>query len=226
MPSRICALVFAFLACGGEPNTTSTMTDGSTGGSTGGGTTGGSTTAQPTSSPASTGTIDTGGTGTGTESASGTDTGEPTTGGVATEPGTDTGTTEGGGTGGQGSGMACAKWYGAIAGSYEPICECEVQKGTYQTIEACLAAVAPPPDCACSIFAQSPETAAILACYEKAAQAKTDCLGDLNLCIGDIPLDLCVLQELDALLKCGMPSAEVCQQLKTMCGEAVPPICG
>lgn len=224
MPSRISLALLLTFACGGDPTTT--MTDGGTGGSTGGGTTGGSTGDQPTGGAASTGTSDTGGTGGGTESASGSDTGEPTTGGVTTGPTTEQTTTEGGGTGGQGSGMACAKWYGAIAESYGPICECEVQKGTYDSVDECMTALAPPADCACSIFAESPGTAEILKCYEKAAQAKTDCLGDLNLCIDNVPLDPCILQELDALAKCGAPPAEVCDQLKTMCGEAVPAICG
>lgn len=224
MPSRISlALLLTVVACGGEPTTTMT---GATGGSTGGGSTGGTTVGDSTGDLVTTGTGDTGGTGGGTESASGSDSSEPTSAGVTTEQTTDMPTTEGGGTGGQGSGMACAKWYGAIADSYGPICECEVQKGTYETVDECMTALAPPADCACSIFAESPETAEILKCYEKAAQAKTDCLGDLDLCLDNVPLDPCLLQEVDALLKCGMPPADVCEQLKTMCGEAVPPICG
>lgn len=220
MSARITfALVLTLAACGGEPTTT--MTDGGTGGSTGttdaATGTGTGTGDTPTSTSSTSG--DTGGTGGGTESASGTD----TTGAVGS---TGEMLTEGGGSGGQGSGMACVKWYGAIAESYGPICECEVQKGTFETVEECLMTLAPPADCACSLFAESPETADLLLCYEKAAKAKTKCLENLNLCIGNVPLDLCIKEELDAYLECGTPSAELCQNLKNMCGEAVPAICG
>lgn len=216
------ALVLSLMfACGGEPTTT--MTDGGTGGSTGTTDAGTGTGGAPTTSAAGTTTGDTGGTGGGTESASGSDSA-----GTSTGDGTGESTTDpsGGGTGGSGSGMACVKWYGAIADSYGPICECEVQKGTYDSVEECVMQLAPPADCACSLFAESPETAELLLCYEKAAKAKTKCLEQLDLCIDNVPLDLCVKDELDALIACGAPPPELCESLKNMCGEAVPAICG
>lgn len=209
------------LACGGE--STSTMTDSSTGGTDG---TGGSTGTTETSAgtgetPTTSGTATdpTGGTGGGTDSASGGDPTGDTTG---------SGTTEmSGGSGGQGSGMACLAWYAAIEESYGPICECEVQQGNFESVEACMAALAPPADCACDLFARSPETAELLNCYEEAAKEKAECLGGLgNLCLGNMPIDLCVNDELEALIECGAPPDELCQDLEAMCGDAVPPICG
>lgn len=199
------------VACGGD-STGTTTTDG--GASTGASDTGTDTGATPTTG---TSELPTGGSGGGTEGASGS----------ASEGGsTSTGDPSGSGTGGQGSGAACVSWYDALYESYRPACECEVQKGNFETVEACQAELAPPSDCACTIFAGAPETVALLECYQKAAEDKTMCLEGLNLCLPGDLLQGCLDDELAAQLKCGAPSDDICIDLQQMCGGEVPPVCG
>ena len=217
MPNRLRAsLVLALLlACNND--TMTTATDGGTGTGGSAGSTGDTT---PTSSASTSGATGSGGTDGGSESASG---GQTTTTGLT--DGGSASTTEGGGTGGSGSGMACVKWYTAIYDSFTAQCECEVKQGNYRTVEQCLMDLAPPSDCACSIFAQDPQTVQLLNCYEKAAQDKTTCLDGADLCIDTLPLDTCNAAETAALLQCGAPSPGLCMSLKSMCDGLVPPIC-
>lgn len=213
----------AMVACGeaGTPTTEGISGSSTTGTGTSGdgptGTTTGTTTAAPTTD------LPTGGSAGGTDSASGTtaDTSaDPTDGASGTS---DTG--EGTGGGGEGSGMACAKWYDAFVESYRPQCECQVSLGMYDSVDECLAATVPPSSCTCEIFAQSPETAAQLQCYEKAAIDKAECLSGLGLCAGEPMLKLCDELELTALLLCGNPPKEICDAITMMCEDAPLLIC-
>ena len=216
------SLAFALsltVGCGDGGSTTTTTDSGSGSSST---TAPGTETGAPTTTTSgTTGTADTtelptGGSGGGTDGASG-----GTTEGV----GTSTGDISGSGTGGQGSAIACENWYDALYDSYRPTCECEVEDGNYRTVEACQAALAPPSDCACTIFADAPETVALLKCYQKVAEDRETCLGGIAQCLlGDL-LQGCLDAELAALLTCGAPSNEVCTDLQQMCGGEVPPIC-
>lgn len=210
------------VACGGE--STTTMTTDSAGGSTsatdpgtgsGGPTTSGTSTTGTTDTTG--GEVPTGGSGGGTEGATG-----GTTEGAATAT---TGDPSGSGTGGQGSAIACESWYDALYDSYAPTCECEVMDGNYPTVEACQAALAPASDCACSIFAEAPETVELLKCYEKAAADREQCLGGIAQCLLDDLFKGCLDAELVALASCGAPSDEICMDLQAMCGGEVPPIC-
>ncbi|MCY1057597.1 hypothetical protein [Nannocystis sp. SCPEA4] len=213
----------AMVACGeaGTPTTEGTSGSSTTGTGTSGdgptGTTTGTTTAALTTD------LPTGGSAGGTDSASGTtaDTTADTTDGASGT--SDTG--EGTGGGGEGSGMACAKWYDAFVESYRPQCECQVSLGMYDSVDECLAATVPPSSCTCEIFAQSPETAAQLQCYEKAAIDKAECLSGLGLCAGEPMLKLCDDLELTALLLCGNPPKEICDAITMMCEDAPLLLC-
>ncbi|MCY0994617.1 hypothetical protein OV203_46260 [Nannocystis sp. ILAH1] len=211
----------AVLACGesGAPTTEST-TDGTTTGSSSG------TTEAPTTgttgTPPATTDLPTGGSMGGTDSASGTT--DAATGTTDAASGT-TDDSEGSGGGGEGSGMACAKWYDAFVDSYRPQCECQVSLGMYDSIDECLAATVPPQSCTCEIFAQSPDTADQLKCYEKAAQDKAECLSGLGLCAGEPMLALCDDLQLSALLLCGNPPKEICDAITMMCEDAPLLIC-
>ncbi len=205
------------VACGGGGSTTTTTDSGG----------GASTTTDPateTGAPTTTTTmattstteLPTGGSGGGTDGATGSTSGDA---------GTSTGDISGSGTGGQGSAIACASWYDALYDSYAPICECEVEEGNYQTVEACQNAIAPSSDCTCMIFADAPETVELLKCYEKAAEDREECLAGIGQCLlGDL-LQGCLDAELAALSACGAPSDEICMDLQQMCGGEVPPIC-
>ncbi|MFZ6184672.1 hypothetical protein [Nannocystis pusilla] len=209
----------AVLACGesGAPTTEST-TDGTTTGSSSGTTdapTTGTTTTSTTGTPPATTDLPTGGSMGGTDSASGT---------TDAASGT-TDASEGTGGGGEGSGMACAKWYDAFVDSYRPQCECQVSLGMYDSVDECLAATVPPQSCTCEIFAQSPETADQLECYEKAAQDKAECLSGLGVCAGEPMLKLCDDLQLSALLLCGNPPKEICDAITMMCEDAPLLLC-
>jgi len=211
------------VACGeaGAPTTEGTSSSSTTGTGTSGdpptGTTTGTSTAAPTTD------MPTGGSGGGTESASGTtaNTTAETTDGASGTSDTDEGT----GGGGEGSGKACAQWYDAFVESYRPQCECQVSLGMYENVDECLAATVPPSSCTCEIFAQSPETAAQLKCYEKAAIDKANCLSGLGLCAGAPMLELCDNLELTSLLLCGNPPKEICDAITMMCDDAPLLIC-
>ncbi|MBZ5709110.1 hypothetical protein [Nannocystis pusilla] len=213
----------AVIACSeaGAPTTEGTSGSSTTGTGTSGdgptGTTTGTTTAAPTTD------LPTEGSEGGTDSAGGTTLGttaDPTDGASGTSD-TDGGT----GGGGEGSGMACAKWYDAFVASYVPQCECQVSLGMYDTVDECLAATVPPSSCTCEIFAQSPETAAQLQCYEKAAIDKAECLSGLGLCAGELMLQLCDDLELTSLLLCGNPPKEICDAITMMCDDAPLLLC-
>ena len=209
----------AALACGesGAPTTEST-TDGTTTGSSSGTTEAPTTdaTASTTGTPPATTDLPTGGSMGGTDSASGT---------TDAASGTTTGDSEGSGGGGEGSGKACAAWYDAFVDSYRPQCECQVSLGMYDSVDECLAATVPPQRCTCEIFAQSPETAGQLECYEKAAQDKAECLSGLGLCAGEPMLKLCDDLQLSALLLCGSPPKEICDAITMTCEDAPLLIC-
>ncbi|WAS99224.1 hypothetical protein [Nannocystis punicea] len=224
--SRLYILGFAaVLACGesGAPTTDSTTDVTTTGtatatatatATTDAPTTGTTTGPDPTTSPATT-DLPTGGSMGGTDTASGT-----------TDPaGSTTDDSEGSGGGGEGSGMACAKWYDAFVDSYRPQCECQVSLGMYDSVDECLAATVPPQSCTCEIFAQSPETADQLECYEKAAQDKAECLSGLGLCAPQPMLKLCDDLQLTSLLLCGNPPKEICDAITMMCEDAPLLIC-
>lgn len=209
----------ALVACGesGAPTT-----DDSTGSTTTAATTDALTTG-PTTGTTSTSTSSAATTDLPTEgSAGGTDSAGGTTEGAS---GTTDDTTSGSGSGGEGSGMACAKWYDAFVDSYRPQCECQVSLGMYDSVDECLAATVPPQSCTCEIFAESPETADQLECYEQAAKDKAECLQGLGLCAGDLMLELCDDLQLSALLLCGNPPKEICDAITMMCEDAPLLIC-
>lgn len=204
--SRSMVVLTLVLACGGG--------DGGTGMGTGTGATNGSgTEAGSTLGGASSTTVEqpTGGSGGASEGASG------STGG-SLDP-------SGSGTGGEGSGAACVAWYGSIYDSYGPICACQVQMGVFPDEQACVDALAPPSDCACMIFAQAPETADLLHCYESAAKDRADCVGAIDVCPLDVALAACDAVQAEALAACGTPPMEVCTALKMDCQELPALLC-
>ena len=137
--------------------------------------------------------------------------------------------TTGDGTTGSDPGIAedCAAGEVASNKLDEQRCGCLVEAGDYPDVATCLrdGPPAPPPGCACMVYAGIAAEAGFVSCSADAVIAFEACMAPVK-CSDEAGITMCSEAYFTALEGCGTPMKSTLAQLEIQCSGAAPSLCG